>query len=125
MKDLLKNLYDITERESGLKPLKVTITKGGLKKEIEASYRSGGDYPQDTRVYIVVGPASNLVALDKLLAAADYCGSVGHSMTLKLFADGDGNFRPKVVFPKFDIETLFSEEQKKQIEGDEVGFGDE
>lgn len=124
MKNLLKNLYDITERESGLKPLKVAITKGGLKKEIETSYRSGGDYPQDTRVYIVVGPASNLVVLDKLLAAADYCGSIGHSMTLKLGADGDGHFRPKVVFPKFDIDTLFDESEKKKLESEEIGFGD-
>lgn len=123
MKQLLKNLYEISdEKDKNDRLLKVTIIKSGLKQEIELPYRVSGDYKQDTRVYVIKGPANNLVAIDKLLAAAAWCGSVGHSMTLKLDCDGDGNFRPIVAYPKFDMDALFDEAERQNLNNSEMSI---
>ncbi len=65
MKDLLKNLYDITEKESGTRSLKVAITKSGLKRELAVPYRVNEN--EDVRVYIVKGSVTNLDAFEKTL----------------------------------------------------------
>ena len=36
----------------------------------------------------------------KMLDAMSYCGSIGHSEFVGLYADGDGDFQPKFTYDK-------------------------
>lgn len=41
----------------------------------------------------------------RMLDAMSYCGSIGHSEFVGLYADGDGDFQPKFTYDKALIST--------------------
>lgn len=51
----------------------------------------------ETRYYKITGRPHQLDELEHLLAWADHCGAIGHSGSAKLWIDGDGSARMKIV----------------------------
>lgn len=51
----------------------------------------------ETRHYKITGRPHQLDELEHLLAWADHCGAIGHSGSAKLWIDGDGSARMKIV----------------------------
>lgn len=125
MRNLLKDLYELDSQVKKSKIVKVAINKGGLKRELEVPYQADpdGEYRDDVRVYVIKGRAETLKAIDKLLVAADYCSKVGHSMTLKLGADGDGSFNMSLEYPKFGKGQVFDDGETAKLEDSEMSFG--
>ena len=68
------------------------------------------------------------IAIEHMLYMFQYLGGVGSSRTIKFFADGDGNFRPKItidgnkpkkfVVPESSIKKPFTRESLEKFDLD-------
>jgi len=111
----------VYEKDDAVKYVTITIDGETIKFPV----KTAGDYPEDFRVYIVKSSQKSVLSqLDRFLALCEKSGADGHSLKISIAADGDGSFRPEIVYPKH-LKDLIKPAEIQAYEGDEVIVGED